>query len=68
MTGPAALDRDLLRRFPLPHHPEDSGKEDRGLLLVIAGSRELAGAALLAGTARAPAMSPAKPPTRPGTA
>jgi hydroxyethylthiazole kinase-like uncharacterized protein yjeF len=45
-----ALDRDLLRRFPLPHHPEDSDKEARGRLLVIAGSRELAGAALLAGT------------------
>jgi ADP-dependent NAD(P)H-hydrate dehydratase len=50
MSGPEALDRDLLRRFPLPHHPEDSDKEDRGRLLVIAGSRELAGAALLAGT------------------
>jgi ADP-dependent NAD(P)H-hydrate dehydratase len=43
------LDRELLKRFPLPHHPEDSGKEDRGRLLVIAGSRELPGAALLAG-------------------
>jgi hydroxyethylthiazole kinase-like uncharacterized protein yjeF len=50
MSGPEALDRDLLRRFPLPDHPEDSDKEDRGRLLVIAGSRELAGAALLAGT------------------
>jgi hydroxyethylthiazole kinase-like uncharacterized protein yjeF len=50
MSGPEALDRDLLRRFPLPHHPEDSDKEDRGRLLVIAGSRELAGAAMLAGT------------------
>lgn len=42
---------ELLRSFPLPHVPEDSGKEDRGRLLVIAGSRELAGAALLAGRA-----------------
>ncbi|HEX8222984.1 MAG TPA: NAD(P)H-hydrate dehydratase [Allosphingosinicella sp.] len=50
MSSPEALDRDLLRRFPLPDHPEDSDKEDRGRLLVIAGSRELAGAALLAGT------------------
>jgi hydroxyethylthiazole kinase-like uncharacterized protein yjeF len=41
----------LLSRFPLPHHPEDGDKEDRGRLLVIAGSRELAGAALLAGVA-----------------
>jgi hydroxyethylthiazole kinase-like uncharacterized protein yjeF len=44
------LDRNLLRRFPLPDHPDDGDKEDRGRLLVVAGSRELAGAALLAGT------------------
>lgn len=44
------LDRDLLfRSFPLPEVPEDSDKEERGRLLVVAGSRELAGAALLAG-------------------
>jgi hydroxyethylthiazole kinase-like uncharacterized protein yjeF len=43
------LDRTLLRRFPLPDHPEDGDKEERGRLLVIAGSRELAGAAILAG-------------------
>lgn len=49
MSGPEALDRHLLRHFPLPDHPEDSDKEERGRLLVIAGSRELAGAALLAG-------------------
>ena len=48
---PERVDEALLRRFPLPHVPEDSGKEDRGRLLVIAGSRELAGAALLAGRA-----------------
>jgi ADP-dependent NAD(P)H-hydrate dehydratase len=44
------LDRPLLGRFPLPHHPDDGDKEERGRLLVVAGSRELAGAALLAGT------------------
>ncbi len=49
MSGFEILDRDLLRRFPLPEHPEDGDKEDRGRLLVVAGSRELAGAALLAG-------------------
>jgi ADP-dependent NAD(P)H-hydrate dehydratase len=43
------LDRALLEGFPLPRHPEDGDKEERGRLLVIAGSRELAGAALLAG-------------------
>jgi ADP-dependent NAD(P)H-hydrate dehydratase len=41
----------LLEDFPLPEHPEHAGKEDRGRLLVIAGSKELAGAALLAGVA-----------------
>lgn len=50
MSGFEVVDRDLLRRFPLPEHPEDGDKEDRGRLLVVAGSRELAGAALLAGT------------------
>jgi hydroxyethylthiazole kinase-like uncharacterized protein yjeF len=37
--------------MPLPHHPDDSDKEGRGRLLVIGGSRELPGAALLAGVA-----------------
>ncbi|HEV2746934.1 MAG TPA: NAD(P)H-hydrate dehydratase [Allosphingosinicella sp.] len=51
MSGVERLDADLLKRFPLPHHPDDGDKEDRGRLLVIAGSRELPGAALLAGLA-----------------
>ena len=51
MTAADTLDRALLGRFPLPDHPEDSSKEDRGRLLVVAGSRELPGAALLAGIA-----------------
>ncbi len=49
MKQPIELDSERLRDFPLPHVPDDAGKEDRGRLLVIAGSRELAGAALLAG-------------------
>jgi hydroxyethylthiazole kinase-like uncharacterized protein yjeF len=49
MTAPEVLDAELLRRFPLPHHPDDGDKEDRGRLLVVAGSKELPGAALLAG-------------------
>jgi len=49
MSDLRVLDAALLREFPLPRHPDDGDKEDRGLLLVIAGSRELAGAALLAG-------------------
>ena len=51
MSQAETLDRSLLDRFPLPDHPEESNKEDRGRLLVIAGSRELPGAALLAGIA-----------------
>ena len=51
MSEPESLDATLLERFPLPHHPEDSDKEDRGRVLVIGGSRELAGAALLAALA-----------------
>lgn len=51
MSGPLELDRRLLARFPLPCHPSDADKEDRGRALIIAGSREVAGAALLAGTA-----------------
>jgi hydroxyethylthiazole kinase-like uncharacterized protein yjeF len=50
VSEPETLERSLLRRsFPLPEISEDSDKEDRGRLLVVAGSRELAGAALLAG-------------------
>jgi hydroxyethylthiazole kinase-like uncharacterized protein yjeF len=49
MSDPRTLDAELLGQFPLPHHPDDGDKEERGRLLVVAGSRELAGAALLAG-------------------
>jgi hydroxyethylthiazole kinase-like uncharacterized protein yjeF len=49
MTEPETLDAALLKSFPLPDHPDDSDKEGRGLALFIAGSRELSGAALLAG-------------------
>lgn len=49
MREPEPLDRDLLRRHPLPRHPDDSDKEERGRVLVVAGSRELPGAALLGG-------------------
>jgi hydroxyethylthiazole kinase-like uncharacterized protein yjeF len=51
MSAAETLDLALLARFPLPDHPEESSKEDRGRLLVVAGSRELPGAALLAGIA-----------------
>jgi len=46
------LDRDLLLAdFPLPAIDEEGDKEDRGRLLVVGGSRELAGAVLLAAVA-----------------
>ena len=51
MNEVATLDLDLLRAMPLPHHPDDGDKEERGRLLVVGGSRELAGAAVLAGVA-----------------
>jgi ADP-dependent NAD(P)H-hydrate dehydratase len=52
MSAAQALDRALLDHgFPLPAISEKSDKEDRGRLLIVAGSGELAGAALLAGTA-----------------
>lgn len=51
MSEPKTLDLDLLRTMPLPRHPDDGDKEERGRLLVVGGSRELAGAPLLAGLA-----------------
>lgn len=51
MTAPATLDAAQLAHFPLPDHCDAAGKEDRGRALFIAGSREVVGAALLAGTA-----------------
>jgi len=51
MSGPIRLDADLLGSFPLPPLSEEGDKEDRGRALVIAGSREVPGAAILAGVA-----------------
>ncbi len=56
MTGPAMTDAlritpDLLRGMPLPHPDGDADKEARGRVLVVGGSVEVPGAALLAGTA-----------------
>lgn len=45
------LDAALLRSWPLPEIAPDADKEERGQILVVAGSREIAGAAMLAGTA-----------------
>ena len=52
MSGnPIRVDDALLRGWPLPAPQADGDKESRGRVLVIAGSRELCGAALLAATA-----------------
>jgi len=45
------LDDDALRCWPLPSLDDDADKEARGRVVVIAGSREVPGAALLAATA-----------------
>jgi ADP-dependent NAD(P)H-hydrate dehydratase len=45
------LDAKALKAWPLPTISDDADKEDRGRILVVAGSREIAGAALLAATA-----------------
>jgi ADP-dependent NAD(P)H-hydrate dehydratase len=51
MSDYAALDAELLRAFPLPRLSEEGNKEDRGRALIVGGSAEVPGAALLAGIA-----------------
>jgi hydroxyethylthiazole kinase-like uncharacterized protein yjeF len=45
------LDNNVLRDWPLPMPSADGDKEERGRVLVIAGSREMPGAVILAATA-----------------
>lgn len=45
-----AITREVLAGMPLPE-PGGGGKEERGRVLIVAGSREVPGAALLAGMA-----------------
>jgi ADP-dependent NAD(P)H-hydrate dehydratase len=45
------LDARALRDWPLPTIGEDADKEERGRVLIIGGSREIAGAVQLAGVA-----------------
>ncbi len=47
---PIILTADLLRTMPLPE-PEAGSKDERGRVLIIAGSTEVPGAAVLAGNA-----------------
>ena len=51
MSEPRPLDAATLRDFPLPLHPDDGDKDERGRVLVVAGSPEVPGGALLAGVA-----------------
>jgi hydroxyethylthiazole kinase-like uncharacterized protein yjeF len=46
---PVLVDDALLRQWPLPMPAAEGDKEERGKVLVIAGSREIAGAAILSG-------------------
>lgn len=48
---PRTLTEGLLRRWPLPQPGEDADKESRGHVLIVAGSHEMPGAALLAAVA-----------------
>ena len=49
MSGPAPVTPELLRTMPLPRHREGDDKDGRGRVLVVAGSVEVPGAALLSG-------------------
>jgi ADP-dependent NAD(P)H-hydrate dehydratase len=51
MTRCVAVDDKLLQAWPLPAPEGDGDKESRGRVLVVAGSREMPGAAVLAATA-----------------
>lgn len=49
--APREVDEALLRDWPLPLPDPEGDKESRGRVLVVAGSREMPGAAVLAATA-----------------
>src|SRR3954451_1765278 len=51
MTGSMALTPTVLRQHPIPGPEEQGDKEERGRVLVVAGSPEVPGAALLAANA-----------------
>ncbi len=51
MSAPTSLTPALLRTMPLPTHQQGADKNSRGRVLLIAGSREVPGAALLTGMA-----------------
>lgn len=49
MSGPDRITAELLRGMKLPE-PSEGGKDARGRVFIVAGSAEIPGAALLAGT------------------
>jgi hydroxyethylthiazole kinase-like uncharacterized protein yjeF len=51
MSAPTRVTADLLRGTPLPQPSGEGDKDERGRVLVIAGSPEVPGGALLAGVA-----------------
>jgi len=51
LPPPCPLDTEALARWPLPDPGHDADKEARGHVLVVAGSNEVPGAALLAAVA-----------------
>jgi NAD(P)H-hydrate repair Nnr-like enzyme with NAD(P)H-hydrate dehydratase domain len=50
-SSPEDVDDALLRRWALPEADVDGDKERRGRVVVVAGSREMPGAAILAARA-----------------
>ena len=57
------IDEELLREWPLPEPGGSADKEERGATLVIAGSAEMPGTALLSATCPT-AASPRTPSIR----
>jgi len=51
LPAPPVVTPELLRAWPLPQPSDDADKEGRGRVLVVAGSPELPGTAVLAATA-----------------
>lgn len=50
-AAPLAVNGALLRRWPLPAPRSADGKDERGMVLIVAGSQLVAGAAILAAVA-----------------
>lgn len=50
-AAPTRITDEVLRRWPLPSVADSEGKEDRGRVMVVGGSRQVPGGALLAALA-----------------